>query len=264
MGFLGTTLWWGIITAGWIVGLLLGMVACMEVGRRLRRREPRGERDHSGVVETAVFTTFGLIVAFTFTRAAARYDERRMLILEETNAIGTAWLRLDLLPEPSRPQLKALMREYLDERLAVHEALPDIQAAQQHVRRTGELQTMLWQQARDASAAESRGWPPMLVMPALNAMFDIGTSRVVAVTVHVPEVIIAMLFALALLASLFVGYGEAPDKPRNWPNRLIFTLTAAVTIYVTLDLEYPRVGLITLESADRPLIELRKSMDAGG
>lgn len=257
MGFLGITLLWA-------VALMLGMAAFMEIGRWLRGRQSRDEQDRSSVVETAVFTTFGLIVAFTFTRAAARYEDRRALILEETNAIGTAWLRLELLPEASRPPLKALMREYLDERLAVYKALPDIEAAKRHIQRTGELQTMIWRQASDAAAGDGRGWPAMLVLPALNAVFDVGTSRVVAVTVHVPGVIIAMLFALALLASLFVGYGDTPGRPRNWPHRLIYALTAAVTIYVTLDLEYPRVGLITLEKADWPLIELRKSMDAGG
>ena len=82
-----------------------------------------------------------------------------------------------------------------------------MEAAQRHIQRTGELQMMIWRQARDAASGEGQGWRAMLVMPALNTVFDIGTSRVVARMVYVPVAIMGMSFALVLLASLFVGYG---------------------------------------------------------
>lgn len=96
------------------VGLLVGIILLLELGRKLgrRRRGQDGEGAGAGlgVVEGAVFTLMGLLVAFTFSGAASRFDLRRQLIVEEANAIGTAWLRLDLLPAEAQPGLRELFR----------------------------------------------------------------------------------------------------------------------------------------------------------
>jgi hypothetical protein len=107
-------------------GLFLALVACLEIGRRVgvRRAARDGEaaRAGAGVVEGAVFALLGLLVAFTFSGAAARFDQRRALIVEEANAIGTAYLRLDLLPAAAREELRESFRRYVDARLAVSTA----------------------------------------------------------------------------------------------------------------------------------------------
>jgi len=110
-------------------GVFVGMILLLEVGRRLgRRRQGRdeeGARAGLGAVEGAVFALLGLLIAFTFSGAAARFDTRRQMIVEEANAIGTAWLRLDLLPPAAQPELRDLVRRYLDARLAIYEKIPD-------------------------------------------------------------------------------------------------------------------------------------------
>src|SRR5262245_22835515 len=92
-------------------GLLAGMLVCLELGRRLgvRRleRDPQGALAGLGAVEGAVFGLYGLLIAFTFSGAPARFDARRQLIAEEANAIGTAYLRIDLLAAESQPALRA-------------------------------------------------------------------------------------------------------------------------------------------------------------
>ena len=94
----------------------------LEVGRRLgvrrRPKESEGERGSLGTVEGAVFALFGLMVAFTFSGAATRFNEKRMLIAEEVNAIETAYLRLHLVPQEAQSALQELFRQYLDSRLA--------------------------------------------------------------------------------------------------------------------------------------------------
>src|SRR5216117_2664330 len=108
--------------------LFLSMLLCLEIGRRLgiRRlaRDPEGAMAGLGAVEGAVFGLYGLLIAFTFSGAPARLDTRRQLIAEEANAIGTAYLRLDLLPTDSQPALRALFRNYLDSRLEIFRRLP--------------------------------------------------------------------------------------------------------------------------------------------
>jgi hypothetical protein len=243
----------------------LGMLLAMEVGRLLRGRASRGrgkaeESDRSAAVEGAVFGLFGLLVAFTFSGAAARFEARWQQIAQESNAIGTAWLRLDLLPDASRLPLRELMRQYLDERLGVYRAMPDVEAAKRHVKRTGDVANEIWRQAVAAVAADGRPQTATLVLPSLNEMFDLGSARVVSMTVHVPMVIVAMLLGLAVVASLLVGYANPPGSPRNWLHRIMFVAATVVTIYVIFDLEYPRAGIVRLEEGDWPLIDLRQSM----
>ena len=116
-----------------ILGLLLGMLLFLEVGRRIglrqRAKAAGGAVAGSGAVEGAIFALLGLLVAFTFSGAAARFDTRRQLIVEETNAIGTAYLRLDLLPAEVQPTLRERFRQYLAARLEVYRKLPDMAAA---------------------------------------------------------------------------------------------------------------------------------------
>ena len=104
-----------LISAG---GLFAGMILLLEVGRRLGRRrhgrDEEGARAGLGAVEGAVFALLGLLIAFTFSSAASRFDTRRQLIVQEGNAIGTAWLRLDLLLSSAQPELRDLFRRFLD------------------------------------------------------------------------------------------------------------------------------------------------------
>ena len=108
-------------------GLFVAMFAMLELGHRLgvrrRRIDAEGAAAGTGVVEGAVFALLGLLIAFTFSGAASRFDERRKLVVEEANAIGTAYLRLDLLPSAAQLDLRASFRRYLDARLAVYRDL---------------------------------------------------------------------------------------------------------------------------------------------
>jgi hypothetical protein len=101
---------------------------------------------------------------------------------------------------------------------------------------------------------------PMLLLTALNAMIDITTTRTMAMQMHPPTVIFAMLFGLALASSLLVGYGMAGSKQRNWLHTLGLAFAMAGAVYVIFDIEYPRVGFIRVDAFDRALVELRESM----
>src|SRR6187455_113096 len=115
-------------------GLLFGMVAALEAGRRIgtRRlaRDPDGAQAGLGVVEGAVFSLLGLLIAFTFSGAAGRFDNRRQLGIQEANDIGTAYLRINVLPSAAQPPLRQLFRQYVDSRLETARKLPDLTAAQ--------------------------------------------------------------------------------------------------------------------------------------
>src|SRR5258705_3646206 len=124
--------------------LFFGMLILLEAGRRLgirrRPKESEGERGSLGTVEGAVFALFGLMVAFTFSGAATRFNEKRMLIAEEVNAIETAYLRLHLLSQQSQPALQELFRRYLDSRLETYRRLPNMAAAEMEMANSKRIQ----------------------------------------------------------------------------------------------------------------------------
>jgi hypothetical protein len=246
--------------------LFLGMLLFLEIGRRIAVRRMKQDSGTAGegvgAVDGAVFALLGLLIAFTFSGASSRFDTRRQLIVEETNDIGTAYLRLDLLPADAQPALRENFRRYLDARIDVYRKLPDLAAAKEHLAKANELQTQIWRQAVAASRAEGAlPAAPVLLLPALNAMIDITTTRTMATLMHPPAVVFVMLFGLALAASLLAGYGMTGSKVRSWLHMLGFALVMAFAVYVILDLEYPRLGLIRVDAFDQALVDLRKSMN---
>lgn len=248
------------------LGLFVGMVLLVGLGRGIGRRrlatDPEGARTGTGAVEGAVFALLGLLIAFTFSGAASRFDERRQLVVQETNAIGTAYLRLQVLPSGARASLEAAFRDYLDARLAVYRALPDRDAAYAHLARSNALQGRIWAEAVAAvQAPEAPAAAPMLLLPALNEMFDITTTRTMATQFHPPTVIYLMLFGLGLASALLAGYGMAGGRSQSWLHTLGFAVVMAVSVYVILDLEFPRLGFIRVDAFDQALADLRATMD---
>ena len=246
--------------------LLLGMLALLEIGRRfgLRRRakESEGERGSLGTIEGAVFALFGLMMAFTFSGAASRFNDKRMLIAEEANAIETAYLRLRLVPRDAQPALRELFRRYVDSRLETYRKLPNMEAGELEMMKSKRLQEQIWEQATSATSLPgshpAAGW---LLLPALNNMIDITTTRTMALQNHPPRVIHALLFGLGLVCSLLAGYRMAGGQQRSWLHIAGFTLLTVIIVYVMLDVEYPRAGLIRLESADQLLVKVRDLMN---
>jgi len=165
------------LLAGLVVLAILGsMFLLLELGYRIgRRHREEGWRQGLGTLEGGVFGLMGLLLAFTFSGAASRFDARRTLIVEEANDIGTAWLRIDLLPVDAQRAIRDSFRSYVDARIATYRAMPDYRVAMEHNARMEQLQGVIWQQA---TTATREGWVgPNLLLPALNAMFDIIDSE---------------------------------------------------------------------------------------
>ena len=252
----------------WPIGLSLtffvAVLASLEIGYRFGKRASEAQQDAShegtGTIEAAVFALFGLLIAFTFGGATSRLDTRRQQIVEEANAIGTAYLRLDLLPAADQPDMRRWMREYVDARLDAFDKLPDRAAANVDFLRANELQKKIWTRAIEASRRDTTQDTSRVLLPALNEMFDITTARAVALDTHLPSLIFFLLISVALLSGLLAGHSMAMRKTRSWLHMILYSAVVAITIYTVLDLEYPRQGLIRLHEADRGLIELRDSI----
>ena len=246
-------------------GLFLGMLAMSEVGRRIGvarlARDPKGLAKGAGAAEAAVFGLLGLMLAFTFSGAASRFEHRRHLITEEANAIGTAYLRIDLLPGDAQPQMRELFRHYVDARLATYLDAEDLTATRARLDESVAMQGQIWTMAMAAcQRADAIPQSPLLLLPALNAMIDIATTRVMATRNHPPAAVFLLLGGLSLVGALLVGYGMSGNKERSWLHLGVFAAIISLAIYVIVDLEFPRLGLIQVSNADQILVELRESM----
>jgi hypothetical protein len=246
-----------------IAGILfIAMALLMDAGRRIGSRTTRGSEKppQFGAIDGAVFALLGLLIAFTFSGATTRFDQRRHWIVEEANHVGTAWLRIDLLPADAQPGMRNLFREYLDSRLEIYRKPADRDAARKELERSNALQRRIWDHAVSGCDKAGSHSCAVLLLPALNQMIDITTTRTMATQFHPPMIIFGMLIAFALTASVLAGYTMS-GGPRSWLHIAGFSFALALTVYVIIDIEYPRAGFIRVDAADQVLRDLRSSME---
>jgi len=231
--------------------LLALILSSLEIGYRLgHRRSARANVAESkglGALEGAIYGLMGLLVAFTFSGAAARFDTRRQLVVEESNCIGTAWLRLDLLPPAAQPPIRDSFRRYVETRLAFYRAAPDGPEALATAAKVQALQRQIWTEVVTAE----RENPPtvaMLLLPALNQMIDITSTRDGARHIHPPAPIYWMLTAAVVACALLGGWNMAAGGRRSWLHLGGFAILMTLAVYVILDLEYPRAGFLRVDT----------------
>src|SRR4051812_14363141 len=149
------------------------MVAFLELGYRIGSyASEKIETAHEGTstIQAAVFALLGLLLGFTFANGISHLDQRRQLIVQESNAIGTAYLRLDLLSANQQPEMRHLFRQYLDSRLEMYEKLPDLKAADIELEHSTRLQQQIWVRAVEDGRDDSTQNVARLLLPALNDM----------------------------------------------------------------------------------------------
>lgn len=255
------TLYGSGISAGLFVAILLCLALGRWLGQRVHARAGTGQMGSVGSLETSVFALLGLLIAFTFSGALTRFDVRRAQAVDEANAIGTAYLRVDLLPAAAQPKLRETFRDYTDARIATYRKLPDVAAARKELERSLALQSDLWAQSvKAARQPDASRAAEMLLLPAVNAMFDITTVRVAATQIHPPTIVYGMLVALSLAAALLAGYQQSGEKDYDWVHKLGFAAITSLTVYVILDIEHPRLGLVRIDAIDQFLVSVRAGM----
>jgi hypothetical protein len=248
-----------------VAGLFAGMLLFAEFGRRIGiaklREDPADAAKSGNAAEAAVFGLLGLLIAFTFSGAAARFEDRRALIGAESNAIGTAYLRVDLLPADAQPELRDLFRSYLDVRATIYRSASLQEETSRRLAEADALQREIWTKSLAAARRpETPAHAAMLLVPALNEMIDITTTRAVATGTHPPFAVFGLLASLCMVGAVLVGKGAASTTARRWFYPVVFAAILSATIYVIFDVEYPRLGLIRVDAADHILLDLRESM----
>jgi hypothetical protein len=245
-------------------GLFAGVLASLEVGYRVGRNRSRKNPELGfeglGAMEAAIFSLVGLLLAFSFSGAAARFEARRQLIVKEANAITTAYQRLALLPTGDQSELRHLFPEYLDARLQGFQRILDRPVANEEFARAARIEQQIWSRALAASRSDPTQNSSRLLLPALNQMSDVANERTVALETYMPELIFGLLVGVVLMSGLLAGYAMARRPRRSWLHMVFFSAVISLTISVIFDFNYPRYGLIRIDAADNILLQLRDSM----
>ena len=245
-----TTLFDNLPIWGVFVSIIVTIMIGVEGGRwlgKVRRQRPEGEKEtHIGAMAGATLGLLSFILGFTFGLASSRFDARRVAVLDESNAIMTAYLRAGLAPEPHRTEMRKLLSEYADIRLSA------IQTGniEQGIRRSKDLQRMLW---AHAEALMKKNVPVNLVThigQSLTSVFDLDAKRVMLGRHRISGVIWVALYLVSILAMGVMGYHAGlTGSSRTWA---IFAMALAYSIVIGLiaDLDRPHTGLLTVSQQE--------------
>jgi len=259
------------ITAAFFVGSLILLNYGRRLGLMYLGREGAGGMAGLPTIEGAVFALIGLLVAFTVSGALQRFDERRQLVVQEANAVSTAYDRLALFDDEPRRELQTKLKDYLQARINIYRLPHDFSLWQagedwsrENEERVLERKNELWNAA--VAACPQTKFPPSCAsaLPALASAFEVARLRLAAAEKHPPQVIYMMLFGLGLGGSLLAGFGMAAASARSWVHMIIFAASLTVTLYVITDMEYPRLGLIRIDSFDHFLADAHAQMRPSG
>ena len=249
---------WGLypITVGLV---LLAAEAGFLLGRRHRlRSQEEAQKAPVGEIVAAMLGLLALLLGFTFSLAASRFDMRRSLVLDEANALGTAWLRAGLLPEPQRGEGRRLLHQYLEVRLGV----VDPEKVAEIIGRSEELQDQLWAEAEALGQSQPGSVMTGMYIASLNEVFDLHAKRVsYGLRVRVASIIRAALYLVAVLAIGAIGYHGGMAGCRQMRVVLPLALTFSAVLLLIADLDRPQEGLFRVSHAS--LEDLRKLMREG-
>lgn len=241
-----------------VVALLGGGLVASEIGYRLGvALTPRAKNfSHQfDVIRGATFALVAFLIAFAFSGAGQRYVDRLDVIVAEANALGTAWLRADLLPEPQRAELKATLKEYTTDRVEILRTADRVEI-QRRLAKVSELQARMWSLA----LAGTKGDAPLMamVLPPLNDVIDLHTTHLAHALRHLPTVILVVLLGTAALSLVLVGFGNGRSGQRFPLLDGVYAGVLAIALWMTIDLDYPRQGLIQINA--RPLADALAAM----
>jgi hypothetical protein len=235
--------------------LLGGMFAGFLLGKNAARHGEQESGAADSAVKGAVAGLAALLLAFSFSFAAGRYDQRNTLTVREANSIRNTWLRADLLEEPTRGRIRQLLRDYLDARLEYLAGRFNQEQIAASAATSQRLEQQIWQIISEQSRTDKQPGNVSIVVPAVTEMMDASAAIDAAYSNTVPPVVLVLLFGAIILTGLLVGHSFGRAGRHHMFTALVFASLVTLVVSVILDLDRPRRGVIRENVA--PLENLR-------
>lgn len=243
------------------VAIVLTSLAAIEAGYRLgqyrRKQESREKTEALGAIVPSILALLAFILAFTFGMAGSRYDDRKTALLEEANAIGTAYLRTELLPATQQEPFRTLLGEYVDIRLKIAQ---DFDFLPQGIARSREIHAALWAKTVDIANQYPPSVNHSLFIQSINDVIDLHEKRMaVGIYNRIPESIWLALYLISILAMAATGFQPGLAGSRRTITSIFLTLTFSSILVLIAVLDRPESGKNIV--SQRVLVDLQMGID---
>lgn len=245
-----------------ILFLAAAVLAGRSLGLYLKRHAQGGKVRPDEISVTAIFGLMSLLMTFTFFGAYDRFDARRALLVDEYNTISTAYQAIDLLPESRQPKLREDFRQLLDRRMTLYQDIGNKDLFAQRHKDFEVVLNRIWKDS--VGAVEATPYPQNLVadrlLTTVSNMSDALEKRRMALKQHPPPVIYTLLLVILIIGAFIAGYNQATTDSHDWTLVPVYIFLSVTVFYITVNLEHPLLGLITLDDYLEEIQTLRQAM----
>jgi hypothetical protein len=225
----------------------------------MKNRMPESYRVQIDSIQSALLGLLALLIAFTFSMALQRYDSRSDAVVDEANAIGTAYLRTQLLPLENQAEVQRALRQYVDLRVKASTLpLNRVDELNKFFDEDNKALDQLWQKTMQEVPANANPATIGLFIQSLNEMIDSFGRRSAIIERHVPEAVLGLLAIVFTMTCMVIGYNAGIRQHRPSKVTYLMVLLIALLVYAILDLDHPRQGLIQV--SQKPLLDLQTSL----
>jgi hypothetical protein len=237
-----------------VVILFIAIVLLNEIGFRVGRfvqsRTDSEVKSLTGSIQASILGLLALLLGFTFSMSMQRYDNRSMALIDEANAIGTAILRVQLLPEKYRDEAGSLFQEYVGLRVEIGQLdLTKTEERNKYKEKIANVQNKLWSLAISATETDPRPVTTGAFVQSLNAVIDSQGKRNALLRMQVPEIVLILLFVVFISSGGIMGYSAGLSGKRMFaPIALVSTLITLI-VFIIIDLDRPKRGLIQVDQS---------------
>ncbi|HTE24619.1 bestrophin-like domain [Flavitalea sp.] len=225
--------------------------------KRQLEKYPGQVMEGMGSIEGSILGVMSLLLGFTFSLAVGKFESRRHVIVEEANTIGTAILRCDMYPDSIRNPLRQNFKEYVEARIAYYDAGSDEDIMSRELVKAEEISGRIWKTVAENSKDPEFRVRSQQMIPILNDMIDVVTTRDALRISRVPQLVLWTLLTLVLTAAFLLG-SDYKGKKRNIVLLLGYALVMTLTLNLITELNHPREGLINLDGVEQKINNLRK------
>ncbi len=251
-----------LIAVTLFVLIILANEAGYRFAQRFSEKPDEAVKSQTTSVQAGILGLLALLLGFSFTMSLQRYDGRSASVIEEANAIGTAYLRVGLLSEPFATEVHSLIANYVDLRIEGGGIdMADSSVREAAIEKTVELQGQLWRRAIDAADADPRPITSGYFIQSLNEVFDAFGRRQAALEKHIPEIVLFLLFAIFVISGYISGYSAGLHRRRAWMATMSMTALIVLVIFIVIDLDRPRRGLIQVDQSS--IAGLKRQIEKG-
>jgi hypothetical protein len=237
------------------LGLLFVVIMALELGFRLSRRHPQPVVNVAAL-QASVLGLASLLLAFSYSLAESRFDERRLLVVKEANAVGTLYLRTGYMPEDVKYAMRKRLIRYVALHVSAAESVRDRERTRALLAENDRLQGELWSLLQ-GHMNDIHPTVLLLMTNALNDVIDTSGRRLAASQTRLPSLVLYLLFTAVIASSLLVGYQPGQEQ-RNVVHWGIFTVVMVMVMFTLLDLDRPSIGII--RTSLEPLVTLQETL----